>query len=76
MIRHNGNREPLIGIYKKNLINKIEKILLSDNYSVMKLADVCNYKFIDIDDDDQNYVNINYMKDYQQLLEMKIEEEI
>lgn len=71
MLRHNGNREPLIGVYKKNLLNKIEAILLSDSYSVMKLADMCKYEFLDIDDDDRYFLNVNYKDDYDKLLKLE-----
>ena len=71
MLRHNGNREPLIGVYKKNLLNKIEAILLSDSYSVMKLADMCKYEFLDIDDDDKYFLNVNYKDDYDKLLKLE-----
>ena len=73
MIRHNGNREPLIGVYKKSLIDKIDIILRSGSYSVMKLADMCKYEFLDLDDDDKYYMNINYREDYNKLLDVKSE---
>lgn len=72
MMRHNGNREPLMGVYKKSLINDIEKILKGDKLSVMKLADAVNYEFLDIDDDDKYYLNVNYKDDYDKLLKINI----
>ena len=71
MIRHNGNREPLMGVYKKDLTTKIEGILNGDNYSVMKLADVSEYEFLDIDDDDKYFLNVNNKEDYDKLLKIK-----
>lgn len=71
MIRHNGNREPLMGVYKKSLTIKIEEILNGDNYSVMKLADVSKYVFLDIDDDDKYFLNVNNKDDYDKLLKIK-----
>ena len=73
MVRHHGNREPLIGVYKKDLIKKIEAILLSDSYSVMKLADMCKYEFVDVEDDDEDFLNVNYKDDYDKLLKVKLE---
>ena len=73
MVKHHGNREPLIGVYKKELIPKIEAILLSDSYSVMKLADMCKYEFVDVEDDDENFLNVNYKDDYDKLLKVKLE---
>ena len=72
MMRHNGNREPLMGVYKKSLINDIEKILKGDKLSVMKLADAANCEFLDIDDDDKYYLNVNYKDDYDKLLKINI----
>ena len=72
MIRHNGNREPLMGVYKKNLTTKIEEILNGDNYSVMKLADVSKYEFLDIDDDDKYFLNVNNKEDYDTLLKINV----
>ena len=72
MIRHNGNREPLMGVYKKSLTTKIEDILNGDNYSVMRLADVSNYEFLDIDDDDKFFINVNNKEDYDTLLKINV----
>ncbi len=72
MIRHNGNHEPLMGVYKKSLIPKIEEILTGNKFSVMKLADVCEYEFLDIDDDDKYFLNVNNKDDYNKLLKINI----
>lgn len=71
MIRHNGNREPLMGVYKKSLIDKIKEILEGNSYSVMKLADNAKYEFLDIDDDDRYFLNVNNKEDYDTLLKIK-----
>ena len=70
MVKHNGNREPLIGVYKKSLTDKIEKILSGDKYSVMKLAEETKYDFVDIDSDDKYFLNINNKEDYKKLLKI------
>ncbi len=70
MVKHSGNREPLIGVYKKSLTNKIEKILSGDKYSVMKLAEETKYDFVDIDSDDKYFLNINNKEDYKKLLKI------
>lgn len=70
MVKHSGNREPLIGVYKKSLIDKIEKILSGDKYSVMKLAEETEYDFVDIDSDDKYFLNINNKEDYKKLLKI------
>lgn len=72
MIRHNGNHEPLMGVYKKSLIPNIEEILTGNKFSVMKLADVCKYEFLDIDDDDKYFLNVNNKDDYNKLLKINI----
>lgn len=73
MVMHHGNREPLIGVYKKVLTKKIEAILRSESYSVMKLADMCKYEFVDVEDDDEDFLNVNYKDDYDKLLKVKLE---
>ena len=70
MVKHSGNREPLIGVYKKSLTDKIEKILSGDKYSVMKLAEETEYDFVDIDSDDKYFININNKEDYKKLLKI------
>ena len=70
MVKHSGNREPLIGVYKKSLIDKIEKILSGNKYSVMKLAEETKYDFVDIDSDDKYFLNINNKEDYKKLLKI------
>ena len=72
MIRHNGNREPLMGVYKKKLIDNINEILTGDNYSIMRLADSAKYEFLDLDDDDSFYLNVNNKDDYNKLLKINI----
>lgn len=68
ILRHNKKLEPLIGLYNKNIKEKIEDILNGDNYSVMCLIEKCKSKIIDVDDSDEYYLNINYKKDYDDLL--------
>ena len=70
--RHNGVREPLVGIYQKNIIEIIEKVLNEGNFSVMQLFDVCNSEMVDVDDDDKYFMNINYRDDYNILLQSTI----
>ena len=73
LVRHGGKREPLIGVFKKELISKIEDIIKGDKYSVMKLVDECSYEYFDIEDDDEYFLNINYKDDYDKLLKVKLE---
>ena len=40
----------------------------------MKLSDICEYEFIDIDDDDIFFLNVNYKTDYDKLLQLGGEE--
>lgn len=69
IIRHNNKIEPLIGIYSKKIISNIEQVLTEDNYSVMRLIDKTKSEILDIDDEDKYFLNINYRKDYDELLE-------
>ena len=38
----------------------------------MKLADNSKYEFLDIDDDDRYFLNVNNKEDYNTLLKIKI----
>lgn len=68
IVRHEGIREPLIGIYKKDILPEIEKILLSDNHSMGALLDVIDYDYYDISDKENIFFNVNEKSDYQKLL--------
>ena len=70
--RHSGKREPLVGIYKKNIIEKIEKVLNEDDFSAMKLFDMCDSGMVDVDDDDKYFINVNYREDYNILLHSSV----
>lgn len=72
MIKHNGNKEPLMGVYKKSLVENIKKVLEGDNYSIMRLADTAKYGFLDLNDDDSFYLNVNNKDDYNKLLKINI----
>ena len=72
MIKHNGNKELLMGIYKKSLVENIKKVLEGDNYSIMRLADTVKYGFLDLNDDDSFYLNVNNKDDYNKLLKINI----
>lgn len=72
MIKHNGNKEPLMGVYKKSLVENIKKVLEGDNYSIMRLADTAKYSFLDLNDDDSFYLNVNNKDDYNKLLKINI----
>ena len=71
LVNHNGINEPLIGVFKKSLADKIREIMKGDKYSVMKLVDASNYEFKKLDDDDSYYLNVNYKEDYDKLLKVK-----
>ena len=70
VLRHNGIREPLISVFKKCVMSKIEDVLKDEKHSVMKLFDMCKSDFCDLDEDDKYYMNINYREDYDTLLKM------
>ena len=66
-VRHNGNIEPLVAIYKKDLYNNIERLLTGDNYSMMRLLDNSKTSYVEIDEDAQ-FLNVNYKDDYNKLI--------
>ena len=66
-VKHNGNIEPLVAIYKKDLYNNIERLLTGDNYSMMRLLDNSKTSYVEIDEDAQ-FLNVNYKDDYNKLI--------
>ena len=66
-VKHNGNIEPLVAIYKKDLYIYIEKLLSGDNYSMMRLLDNSKTSYVEIDEDEQ-FLNVNYKDDYEKLI--------
>ena len=70
ILRHNGTNEPLIGVFKKCIMSRIEDIIKEEKHSVMKLVDICKSGFCDVNDDDKYFMNINYKEDYDALLKM------
>jgi molybdopterin-guanine dinucleotide biosynthesis protein A len=42
--------EPLLAVYKKTVIPRVEKLLASSERSVLALFDLCRTKYVDIED--------------------------
>lgn len=68
LISHEGKAEPLIGIYKKSLADKIEKILHTERTAVFSLLDSVGYSTFEYIDNPDFLLNCNYPEDYERLL--------
>lgn len=68
--RHNDKIEPLIAIYKTNIIDIITKQIDINDYKLMDLLSIVDCKYLDIDDNiyEKEFLNINYKDDYNKLL--------
>lgn len=68
--RHNEKIEPLIAIYKTNIIDTILKQIDLKDYKLMDLLNIVNCDYLDIDDDiyEREFLNINYKEDYNKLI--------
>jgi molybdopterin-guanine dinucleotide biosynthesis protein A len=62
-----GLFEPLLAVYKKSVIPKIEKLLASSNRQVLALFDLCRTKFLEMDDASW-LKNLNTPQDYKEYL--------
>ncbi len=60
-------KEPLCGVYHKNVLHKIKELLKSDIHKLNTLLDSCSTKEIYFDTKEP-FTNINYYKEYQRLL--------
>lgn len=58
---YNSHFEPLIAIYSKSLIPKIEKLFSEKDYSPLSLIPVCNFKELEINNS-LNFFNSNLFK--------------
>lgn len=65
---HDGYKEKLIAVYKKRIINNIKYILDSDSYKVENLLSLINCHFVNIEDKNEYFFNVNNKKDYDKLL--------
>jgi len=59
--------EPLYGIYKKGLEEEVERLLLDGKgYSVRRLFQICNTRYLSLEDTRENrraFININTLQD-------------
>ena len=70
-LRHNKKIEPLISIFKKNIVNKLEKFLAGKNFTVRGFFDLINTKYYDCDNYDENiFLNINHKNEYEDLINL------
>lgn len=68
--RHGDKIEPLVAIYKTNIIDIIKKQIDINDYKLMDLLNIINCEYLDIDDDiyETEFLNINYKDDYNKLI--------
>ncbi|GAA0480428.1 molybdenum cofactor guanylyltransferase [Salinibacillus aidingensis] len=59
-----GRKQPLVAAYSKQIKSHIKRVLDSDDYSVARLLEMCQVKYINIDEP-QPFYNINNSTDYQ-----------
>ena len=63
-----GLFEPLLAVYRKSVIPKIERLLASSNRQVLALFDLCRTKFLEMDDASW-LKNLNTPQDYKKYLQ-------
>lgn len=62
----NGRIQPLIGLYHSRVLDKVNKLLESDQYKMMKLLDQVKVKSIDFEDD-KPFQNINNLEEFKKI---------
>ncbi len=69
ILRNNKFIEPLIGIYNKNILENLEKIISNKKYSIQKFIYSSKHNIVDIDktilDESKNsFININNQEEF------------
>ncbi|MPM94944.1 Molybdenum cofactor guanylyltransferase [bioreactor metagenome] len=64
MLSHNGNIEPLIGVYSKEYAEKIRATIETNEYSVIKFIEKYGFDVYDVKSENDLYENINYYEEY------------
>ncbi|MGL5312843.1 MAG: molybdenum cofactor guanylyltransferase [Peptostreptococcaceae bacterium] len=67
--KSNGRMQPLCAVYSKNIIDSVEKNIIENNNKLQHLIINNNYKIIDMDFSDENFININTPEEYRNLEE-------
>lgn len=62
-----GRIQPLCGIYKKDILSTIEKMISEKDYRIKNLLCNIDTKYINIDDK-YNFSNINTVEEYEKLI--------
>jgi molybdopterin-guanine dinucleotide biosynthesis protein A len=62
--------EPLIAIYHKRVLPKVEKMILEDNHKLKNLLNISKTAYVDIVDE-KAFINLNYFYEYE-LAKLKI----
>lgn len=62
-----GHIQPLCGIYKKDILSIIEKMISEKDYRIKNLLHVIDAKYININEKD-NFLNINTVEEYEELI--------
>ena len=71
ILRHKGKIEPLIGVYKKVIADKVYEVINEENHCVMKLVEASNHGYFDLDIEEDVFLNVNNKADYDILLKSK-----
>ena len=67
----NGHREPLVGIYTKNCIPLLEKLISEKKYKLGIFHEQMKSQVIDMSEFESDFTNINTMDDYEKMKEME-----
>lgn len=65
--KQGGRLHPLVGIYNKVILDRLESCLESDNLAVMSLLDQCHIEILSFDDGyTEFFKNVNHAKDLEE----------
>lgn len=64
LLRHNDQIEPLIGVYSKDMAEKIKSAVIMKEYSAMRFIEQNGFDVYDSKENDELFRNINFYKEY------------
>lgn len=67
VLSHNGNIEPLIGVYSKECAEKIRTAIDINEFSVIKFIEKYGFDVYDVISENNLYENINYYEEYMRI---------
>ena len=70
VLKHNDKVEPLISIFKKDILEKLKIYLDGERFPVRGFLELIDFKYFDYNIDEDIFFNVNNKSDYDKLINM------